>query len=97
MRVYNTDNGTKIKLDTGEDLSSAEKVEIHAIDPSGKWVTLVAEDVESTKVQHTKTATTLVDLGDWRLHSYVEFPGEEGYTGEPYELRIWKSPKSLGP
>lgn len=90
-KVYTTDVGTLIKLDTGEDISSGvSSVKIIAKPPSeGAAVDLAASVVETTKVQHTKTAATLNSAGEWELQAYVEYTAGDKYRGETVVLMIY--------
>lgn len=89
-KVFTTDVGTKIILDTGQDLSAATAQSIKAKNPStGAWETLTAIVVETTKLQHSKTASTLNVAGNWRLSSYVEFTADK-YHGDPVILTVFE-------
>lgn len=88
-RVHTTDVGTLIKLDTGVDLSTASNQKIVAKKPTGALVDLVAIVVDTTKLQHTKTALTLAEAGEWELQSYVELPGPQKLSGDAAKLYIY--------
>lgn len=88
-KVFTADVGTKIILDTGTNLSEATAQSIRAKQPTGGVVvTLEATVVETTKVQHVKTATTLNAAGDWELQAYVEFTADK-YYGEVVTLPVY--------
>lgn len=87
-KIYTTDVGTKIKLDTGESLTGAVVVKIYARPPSGAVVELAATVAETTKVQHVKAATTLNLAGKWELQAYVEFADGTKYRGETASIQI---------
>lgn len=89
-RVYTTDVGTKIKLDTGQDLSSG--VGSHKIVAKlkvGAAVDLTTTVEETTKLQHVKTAATLDSQGTWNLQAHVEFTDGSEYRGEAVELPVY--------
>lgn len=88
-KVFTADVGTRIILDTGQPLSGASAVSIRAKSPTGgAVVTLEADVVEVTKVQHIKMVTTLNVVGDWELQACVEFEGATHY-GDPVRLPIY--------
>lgn len=89
-KVYTTDVGTKIKLDTGEDISSGvDSVKVVAKPPSeGAAVDLTSTVVETTKVQHQKTASTLNSAGEWELQAQVNYTGGDIYRGDKVVLRV---------
>lgn len=88
-KVHDKDVGTLIKLNTEVDLSGTSKVEVYARKPSGSVVTLSAETTETTKVLHTKTASTLTEEGEWKLQAHAEWPGGDEFHGEAAELSIY--------
>jgi len=88
-KVYASDVGTLIKLDTGVDVTSATVKIVAKPSGSGDAVDLEATVVESTKVQHQKTADTLNAAGNWRLQAYVEMGGGK-YFGEIVELPVYE-------
>jgi len=89
-KVFTTDVGTKIILDTGQDLSTVSAKSIKAKNPvTGIWETLTATVVETTKLQHDKTASTLNVAGNWRLSAYVEFSADK-YHGDPVILTVFE-------
>lgn len=88
--VFTTDVGTKIVLDTGEDLTSGvSSVKIVAKPPSGPAVDLSSEVVETTKIQHQKTASTLNTAGEWQLQSHVEYTAGGVYRGVIVKLTVY--------
>lgn len=91
-KVCTTDVGTLIKLDTGEDITTASSHKIVAKPPDGGVaVDLVSAVVETTKLQHTKTALTLAKVGTWELQAYVVFgvaPNATNYSGEKVPLVV---------
>jgi formyltetrahydrofolate synthetase len=90
-KVYTTDVGTLIKLDTGEDISSGvSEVKIIAKPPDeSAAVELAATVVETTKVQHTKTADTLDETGEWELQAKVTYIPGDIYRGEKVVLMVY--------
>jgi hypothetical protein len=90
-KVYTTDVGTLIKLDTGEDISSGvSEVKIIAMPPSEAGaVELTAAVAETTKVQHTKTADTLDEAGEWELQAEVTYTAGDIYRGEKAVLMVY--------
>jgi len=89
MKVYTTDAGTKIILDTGEDLTEGVSlVKIVAKPPSGPAVDLTSEVYETTKILHEKTASTLNTAGEWELQSHVAYTVGDVYRGEVVKLTI---------
>lgn len=91
-KVYTSDVGTKIKLDTGEDISSGiDSVKIVAKPPSeAAAVDLTSTVVETTKVQHVKTASTLNSAGKWELQAHVEYTAGDIYRGEMVVLQVYE-------
>lgn len=92
-KVFLTDVGTLVKLDTGLDLVAlgATNCKIVAEPPGGGVaVDLDVTIVENTKVQHQKTASTLNLAGDWELQSYIESPGGDKYHGDFVTLPIYE-------
>lgn len=74
--VFTTDVGTEFVLDTGIELAGASNQVIKAKPPDGgALVSLLATIVETTKLKHVKTATTLATAGIWELQAYIEFTG----------------------
>ena len=91
-KVYTTDVGTLIKLDTGEDLSSGvSSQKIVGKLGGASAVDLTATVVETTKVQHEKAADTLNSAGVWQLQAHVEFTDSTIYRGEVVELEVYAS------
>lgn len=88
-RVHATDVGTLIKLNTGISLSDVSNQKIIARKPTGGLVDLAATVVETTKLQHTKTASTLNEAGEWELQAYVELPGPQKLRGTVVRLYIY--------
>jgi len=88
-KVFTTDVGTLIKLDTETDLGEATLVNILARKPSGDTVVLAATVVETTKVQHTKTALTLNVAGSWDLQAYARWTGGTEHYGEVIHQEIY--------
>jgi len=87
-KVFAADVGTKIILDTGQDLSAATLTKIKAKVRGGTEVkTLDGTVVETTKIQHSKTAETLATAGVWTLQAYVEFTADK-YWGEKVTLEV---------
>jgi hypothetical protein len=91
-KVYTTDVGTLIKLDTGEDISSGvDSVSIIARPPSeAAAVELTATVAETTKVQHQKTADTLDEAGEWELQAEVTYTLGDIYRGEKAILMVYE-------
>lgn len=88
-KIYADEVGPEVVLDTNIDLSGASKVAIKAYQPDGTLVELSGEVTETTKIKHTKTASTLNVRGLWRLHAYAEFATGEKYWGDQFDLRIY--------
>jgi len=89
-KIFTTDVGTKIRLDTSTDLTGYAEVKILALSPTGTSYTLSANVVDSKKIEHTKTATTLNEAGIWTLQAYVKFKDGTEYKGEFVSLIISK-------
>lgn len=93
-KVYDTDAGTTITLNTGQVVTAATVHVIKAQSPSGAISSLVCAIVDSTKLRHIKTASTLSQEGTWKLETYVEFGGpDNSYTGDPFYLMVYSSLK----
>lgn len=89
-KVYTTDVGTLIKLDTGEELTEGVSTQkIVAKLGEADAVNLTATVVETTKVQHQKTDTTLNSAGAWKLQAHVEFDDGSIYKGDIVTLTIY--------
>lgn len=88
-KVYATDVGTLIKLDTERDISAATSHKIIAKLGTGVATNLTTTIVETTKLQHVKTASTLSSAGLWSLQAYVQFSDGSKYWGEIVELTIY--------
>lgn len=88
QKVYTTDVGTKIKLDTGWDISAATSYKIVAKLGVAEAVDLTATIVEDTKLQHEKTASTLNQAGDWQLQAHVELAAGDIYRGDIVTLTV---------
>lgn len=88
-KVYTTDVGTKIKLDTGWDIEAASSYKIVAKLGAAAAVNLTATIVETTKLQHQKLVTTLSEAGDWQLQAHVELTAGDVYRGEIVTLTVY--------
>jgi len=86
--VFTTDVGTRIRLDTSTDLTGYSEVKILALSPTGTAYTLAASVVDSKKIEHTKTATTLNEEGTWTLQAYVKFADGTEYKGDLVSLVV---------
>lgn len=84
--LFDLEVGPIIQAETGVDLSGASKVAIKATNPSGTGVEL-AGSASGTKVQHTKTASTLNVVGPWVLQAYAEI-GANKYWGDEANLEV---------
>jgi len=87
-RIFTTDVGTRIRLDTSTDLTGYSEVKILALSPTGTTYTLSASVVDSKKIEHIKTATTLNEAGTWTLQAYVKFKDGTEYKGDLVSLII---------
>lgn len=91
-KVHTTDVGTLIKLNTGEDLSTGvNSVKIVAKLGEAAAVDLTATVVETTKVQHQKTASTLNTAGAWDLQAEVDFDDGTNFRSRPIVLNVYAS------
>jgi len=88
-QVFEPDVGTQIKLDTETSLAGGTNEKIIARSPSGTVSDLAASIVETTKIQHVKTALTLAEAGQWDLQAYVEIGGEK-YHGKRVILTVYE-------
>lgn len=93
-KVFDTDVGTAIVLDTGIDLATVTKKAIRAQPPTGSVVELAVDVVQTKKLRHIKTKDTLNADGAWQLQAYVEFEnGATKYHGEICTLRVYTALK----
>lgn len=88
-KVFTTDVGTLIKLNTGWDISAATAYKIVAKLGAAAAVDLTATIVETTKLQHQKAADTLDSAGDWELQAHVELGAGDIYRGDIVELTVY--------
>jgi len=82
--------GARIVLATGEDLSEATKLEIHAVRPDGTSVAWTATASSTAgSIEYTTVTGDLNAVGVWRLSSYIEWgPTSKPESPEPYELNV---------
>ena len=87
--IYAKDVGTLIQLDTNEDLSAVVAQKIYYQAPSGTKGDLSGVTVvETTKLQHTKTSTSLDSPGTWKLQAWVQWSSSDEYYGDIVELAV---------
>lgn len=88
-QVFEPDVGTQIKLDTETNLAGGTNQKIIARSPSGVVSDLASTIVETSKIQHVKTAVTLAEAGQWDLQAYIQL-GSEIYHGKPVILTVYE-------
>lgn len=86
--IKTSDVGTKVKLESGEDLTDTSAVKIYAMSPLGVVSELSAAVVENTKVQHVKAVDTLDKVGNWILTIYAEWADGSHYDGDPMTIPV---------
>lgn len=89
-KVYINDVGTKIKLYTGQDISSATIVKISYKKPNGdtgEWDGSIEED---EYVVYIVQAGDLDQVGIWKLQAYVVLPDWTG-RGETVDMEVFDS------
>ena len=89
-KIYEYDIGTEIKLDSTEDLTGYNVLQIHYLKPDGTEGYWEAQHVETTKARYvTTTSGDLTPNGVWKLQLYVDIPTWRG-RGETVEMRVWE-------
>jgi hypothetical protein len=90
-KIYTTDVGKVIKLDTDVDLTVGllDKKIIAKPPGGGALVDLVATVVDTTWLQHEKTALTLATAGEWELQPYAAFTDGDILYGDIAILEIY--------
>lgn len=86
-KVYLTDEGTKIRLNCGTDISTATVTEIHALNPDGTEETWTGALYSTQYIDYIVPAGGL-DNGKWKLQAYVETPTGK-WLGETCELVVY--------
>ena len=90
MSVFRQDIGTKIILDTKQDLTTATDQKIcllfGGVD-QGEQAAVVETPATGGKISITKSADILNQVGKWTLHSKIYF-GTDVYIGEAVTLDI---------
>lgn len=90
--------GVQIVLATGQDLTEATKLEIHAVKPDGTTVTWVATASPTAgSIQYTTITGDLVSAGSYYLHSYVEWGSASVHTGQAVLLEVLPAPPAWSP
>lgn len=88
-KIYEYDIGTKIKLNSGEDLAGYTVLEIHYLKPDGTEGIWIASGIETTKGQYiTTTSGDLTPNGTWKVKLYLEIPEWCGF-GETVEMKVY--------
>lgn len=82
--------GMRIVLATGQDLTAATKLEMHAVDPDGHVKTWTAT-AHSTpgSISYTTEEGDLDAEGIWKILAYIEWGEDSKHSSpDPYELRV---------
>ena len=79
MSVYLGDVGTKIRLDCGEDISTATKCEIKFHSPAGLRGTWTASQETTSIIFYVTQAEDINEAGRWWFQAYVEMPSRKLY------------------
>jgi len=86
------DTGTRVKLDCGEDISTATVMRVKYEKPDGTdgyWTAaLDLSDADTETIYYDTLAADFDQSGRWRLQSYIEMPGWAGH-GEIVYLRVY--------
>jgi hypothetical protein len=89
--IYVNAVGVEFRLDVGESLSGATKMEIQARKPSGAIVTWTAVQYgATTKITYTTGATDLDEAGTWTFQAYVEWGSTSKHWGLAVEKEVWE-------
>lgn len=86
-KIFKNTVGQVIILETGEDLTNAEKISIKVKKPDNRVVEWEGEVYQTTKIKYTTILDDLNLSGKYKLQSYVEFPEWRG-TGETVEIKV---------
>lgn len=86
-RVYTEDVGTKIKVETEIDLTTATVTKLFVKEPDNSLQEYTAEieDAVSGILYYLKTATSFDQVGAHTVYPYVEF-GTDKWYGKPATL-----------
>ena len=87
-KVYKGDVGTRIKLDTGQNLSAATTLRIVYEKPNGERGYWTASAIETTKLYYDTQAGNLDVDGDWTIQAFVSLPTWTGY-GESVTMTVY--------
>lgn len=90
-KIYVGDIGTRIRLDVGEDVSTATSVTIEYKKPSkveGSWSAAV-EVENNTIVYHMTALNELDEAGEWKLQAYVDLGQWKGLS-ETVNMMVYK-------
>ena len=84
-QAHKGDIGTVIKIDVGENISSATVRKIKYKKPAtgtiGEWTAAASG---TTAIAYTTTAAAdLNEIGTWQLQGYIEMPAWKGHTTKP--------------
>jgi len=89
-RPHVGDTGTRIRLDCGQDVSTASVRRIRYVKPggiSGYWT--AAQDGSDSQKIYFDTLTDSLDVkGAWKLYSYIEKGGWAGH-GEEVAMQVY--------
>ena len=88
-KIYKTDIGTLISLNTGINISSASSVSILVKKPSGgaivTWVSVIGSD--NMSIEHTILTDELNEVGYYKLHAKVVMPSGT-WHGETATIQV---------
>ena len=91
QKIYKDDVGVLFKVDSGIDLTSATKLELHVRKPDTTettW-TVTMDPTITTQANYTSIASDLDKVGTYAMYLYVEFTAASKHEGTTVKFRVY--------